>query len=171
MFFFVGLLPAFFLSGQWSGGLGLLLLLGTTSRQGRALGLAIGGAWWVQLLLHLPDQLALPSFPLYRLGLLLGPIAWWAALDLLTEEHEVQLMRSISRFPETIDSAARLRSPHLLAHYLHSLATDLHSYYNAHQFLIDDENLRNARLNLIYATRTVLAKGLGLLGVSAPEEM
>ena len=93
------------------------------------------------------------------------------ALDLLNEDHEMALMRNISRFPETIDSAARLRSPHLLAHYLHSLATDLHSYYNAHQFLIEDENLRNARLNLIEATRTVLAKGLGLLGVSAPEEM
>ena len=68
-------------------------------------------------------------------------------------------------------SSARLRSPHLLAHYLHSLATDLHSYYNAHQFLVSDENLRNARLNLILATQTVLRKGLSLLGVSSPEEM
>jgi arginyl-tRNA synthetase len=94
-----------------------------------------------------------------------------AALDLLTEEHEVQMMRQISRFPETIDSAARLRAPHLLAHYLHSLATDLHSYYNAHQFLVKEENLRNARLNLVLATRIVLSRGLSLLGVSAPEEM
>ena len=94
-----------------------------------------------------------------------------AALDLLTEDHELQLMRTISRFPETIESAARLRAPHLMAHYLHSLATDLHSYYNAHQFLVDEENLRNARLNLIYSTRLVLKEGLGLLGVSAPEEM
>jgi arginyl-tRNA synthetase len=93
------------------------------------------------------------------------------ALDLLEEEHELALMRTISRFPETIESAARLRSPHLLAHYLHALATDLHSYYNAHQFLVKEENLRNARLNLVLATRTVLRKGLSLLGVSAPEEM
>mgnify|MGYP001826875078 CR=1 FL=1 len=93
------------------------------------------------------------------------------ALDLLTQEHEVALMRNISRFIETIESAARLRSPHLLAHYLHSLATDLHSYYNAHQFLVKDENLRNARLNLILATQTILRNGLALLGVSAPEEM
>jgi arginyl-tRNA synthetase len=93
------------------------------------------------------------------------------ALDLLTEEHETQMMRQISRFPETIESAARLRAPHMLAHYLHALATDLHSYYNAHQFLVPDENLRNARLNLILATRIVLANGLSLLGVSAPEEM
>ena len=94
-----------------------------------------------------------------------------AALDLLTEDHEMQMMRNISRFPEIIDSAARLRAPHLLAHYLHSLATDLHSYYNAHQFLVDDENLRNARLNLILATKIILSNGLALLGVSAPEEM
>jgi len=94
-----------------------------------------------------------------------------AAMNLLTEEHELQLMRSLSRFPECIDSAARLRSPHLLAHYLHALATDLHSYYNAHQFLVDEENLRNARLNLILAARIVLGSGLKLLGVSAPEEM
>jgi arginyl-tRNA synthetase len=93
------------------------------------------------------------------------------ALDLLTEEHEVQLMRTISRFPETIDAAARLRAPHLLAHYLQALATDLHAYYNSHQFLVDEENLRNARLNLVLATKMVLSKGLGLLGVSAPEEM
>ncbi len=94
-----------------------------------------------------------------------------AALDLLKEDHELALMRSISRFPETIESAARLRAPHLMAHYLSSLATDLHSYYNAHQFLVEEENLRNARLNLVLATRIVLKKGLALLGVSAPEEM
>jgi arginyl-tRNA synthetase len=94
-----------------------------------------------------------------------------AALGLLTEEHELQLMRSISRFPESVEAAARLRSPHLIAHYLHALATDLHSYYNAHQFLVEEENLRNARLNLILATRAVLKSGLNLLGVSAPEEM
>jgi arginyl-tRNA synthetase len=100
-----------------------------------------------------------------------NPAIGEAALDLLTEEHELQLMRSISRFPESIAAAAESRAPHQLAHYLHALATDLHAYYNAHQFLVEDENLRNARLNLVAATRTVLAKGLGLLGVSAPEEM
>jgi arginyl-tRNA synthetase len=93
------------------------------------------------------------------------------ALNLLAEDHELALMRTISRFPETIESAARIRSPHLMAHYLHALATDLHSYYNAHQFLVDEENLRNARLNLIMATRIILENGLALLGVSAPEEM
>ncbi len=94
-----------------------------------------------------------------------------AALDLLTEDHELALTRTLSRFPETIESAARSRTPHLLAHYLHSVATELHAYYNAHQFLVEDENLRNARLNLILATKIILHKGLALLGVLAPEEM
>ncbi len=94
-----------------------------------------------------------------------------AALGLLTQEHELELMRTLSRYPESIESAARLRSPHLVAYYLHALATDLHAYYNAHQFLVDEENLRNARLNLILAARIVLRSGLNLLGVSAPEEM
>ncbi len=94
-----------------------------------------------------------------------------AALELLTEAHETQLMRALGRFPEVIESAARSRAPHQVAHYLHALATDLHAYYNAHQFLVDDENLRNARLNLVLATRIVLGTGLKLLGVSAPQEM
>jgi arginyl-tRNA synthetase len=94
-----------------------------------------------------------------------------AALDLLTEDHELALTRTLSRFPETIESAALSRTPHLLAHYLHSVATALHAYYNAHHFLVDEENLRNARLNLVLATKIVLKNGLTLLGVLAPEEM
>lgn len=94
-----------------------------------------------------------------------------AALNVLDAPHELALLREISRYPEIIESAARLRSPHLVAHYLHQLATDFHAYYNAHQFLVEDEHLRNARLNLVEATRQVLVNGLDLLGVSAPGEM
>jgi arginyl-tRNA synthetase len=70
-----------------------------------------------------------------------------------------------------LEAAALQHEPHLLAHYLRELANDLHTYYNAHQFLVDDEPLRDARLNLIDATRQVLANGLQLLGVSAPQSM
>jgi arginyl-tRNA synthetase len=94
-----------------------------------------------------------------------------ASLDRLEEDHEFDLIRELSRYPESVEAAARKRAPHLVAHYLHALATALHAYYNAHQFLVEDENLRNARLNLILATRIVLASGLDLLGVSAPEQM
>ena len=94
-----------------------------------------------------------------------------AALKLLTEENEIKLLRALSRYPEVIESSARLRAPHQLAHYLQALATEFHAYYNSQQFLVDDENTRNARLNLILATRYVLANGLGLLGISAPDSM
>ncbi len=92
-------------------------------------------------------------------------------LHLLHEAHEDALMVSLSRYPEVVETAALQHEPHQLAHYLRELANDLHTYYNAHQFLVEDSTLRNARLNLIEATRQVLANGLDLLGVSAPEAM
>ncbi|MBE9547960.1 MAG: arginine--tRNA ligase [Proteobacteria bacterium] len=94
-----------------------------------------------------------------------------ASLDLLTEEHEIAMTRLLSRYPETIETAARTRSPHMLAYYLQDLANGLHSYYNAHHFMVDNENLRNARLALIDAARQVFRNGLGIIGVSAPEKM
>lgn len=94
-----------------------------------------------------------------------------ANLPLLTEAHEQQLIEDIARYPEVITSAAEHYEPHLIAHFLQELATKLHSYYNAHQFIVDDEKSRNARLALISATRIILANGLKLLGVSAPESM
>jgi arginyl-tRNA synthetase len=92
-------------------------------------------------------------------------------LHLLSETHEEALMVNLSRYPELVENAALNHEPHLLAHYLRDLAHDFHTYYNAHQFLVDDEALRNARLNLIQATRQVIANGLKLLGVSAPDSM
>lgn len=89
----------------------------------------------------------------------------------LTEPHEKALIRSITYYPELLETAARALEPHQLAHYLRDLAGDFHAYYNAHTFIVDDVNLRNARLNLVAATRQVLENGLKLLGVSAPEKM
>jgi arginyl-tRNA synthetase len=92
-------------------------------------------------------------------------------LPRLTEEHEQALLRSLSRYPEVVESAAISHEPHQLTHYLRELANDFHTYYNAHQFLVQDEALRDARLKLILAARVVLGNGLNLLGVSAPEIM
>jgi len=94
-----------------------------------------------------------------------------AALTMLTESHEKALMTSLSRYPEIIELAANNRAPQHLVHYLRDLANELHSYYNAHQFIVDDVALRNARLVLIHATRTVIANGLAIIGVSAPDSM
>ena len=64
-----------------------------------------------------------------------------------------------------------LHEPHQLAHYLRELANEFHTYYNAHQFLVEDNSLRDARLTLIQAVRQIIGNGLTLLGVSAPETM
>jgi len=92
-------------------------------------------------------------------------------LDRLTETHESALLTTLARYPEVLESAALQHAPHHLVHYLRELAAELHGYYNAHQFLVEDAGLRDARLNLIAAVRQVLINGLHLLDVSAPESM
>ena len=94
-----------------------------------------------------------------------------ASLELLDTEHEQALMVELSRYPEIVESAAQNLEPHLVAIYLRELAAAFHAYYNAHQFLVDDPAVRDARLTLAAATRQVLANGLDLLGLSAPESM
>jgi arginyl-tRNA synthetase len=92
-------------------------------------------------------------------------------LSLLTEDHEQALFTMLSRYPEVVELAAITHTPHLLAHFLMDLARDFHTYYNAHQFMTDDIDLSQARLTLITAVRQVIANGLGLMGVSAPQSM
>ena len=94
-----------------------------------------------------------------------------ASLHRLVEPHEQALLASISRYPEIVEQAAMQRAPHTLVHYLREVANDFHTYYNAHQFLVDEAELRDARLTLIQGLRQVIRNGLGLLGVSAPEAM
>jgi arginyl-tRNA synthetase len=94
-----------------------------------------------------------------------------AHLEQLSEPHEQSLMVNLSRYPEILAAAAINHEPHQIAHYLRDLANDFHTYYNAHQFLVEEPGLRNARLNMIKATQQVLANGLKLLGVSAPDSM
>jgi len=89
----------------------------------------------------------------------------------LSEEHETALLRRLDRFPEVIANAAANSEPHSVATYLRELAGDFHTYYNAHKMLVDDQPLRDARLALSQAVRQVLANGLDLLGLSAPETM
>ncbi|MEO7359537.1 MAG: DALR anticodon-binding domain-containing protein, partial [Gemmatimonadaceae bacterium] len=95
-----------------------------------------------------------------------------AHLDRLSDTHEQTLMIEISRYPETVEAAAAQLEPHALAQYLRELAQAFHTFYNDQPILIaDDADLRDARLALAVAARQVLANGLDLLGVSAPEAM
>ena len=96
-----------------------------------------------------------------------------AARSQLSNEHELELMNLMLRYPETVERAAEMRAPHLVANYLRELAAALHGYYDGSgvKVLVDEDDLRNARLNLLLAVKQVLANGLKLLGVSAPEKM
>jgi len=94
-----------------------------------------------------------------------------ASLHLLDDAPAQELMRELSRFAEVVEAAGATLEPHLLAQYLRELANAFHGWYHASPVLVEDGPLRDARLALALATRQVLANGLDLLGVSAPEKM
>jgi len=95
-----------------------------------------------------------------------------ADLSPLVSPYEVALAAKLAEFPEVLAHAANEFAPLLITYYLHDdVAARLHTYYNAERFLVEDEALKLARLALVAATRQVLANGLAVLGVSAPERM
>jgi arginyl-tRNA synthetase len=93
------------------------------------------------------------------------------ALARLTQQQEQAVLNAVTRYPEIVEQAALNRAPHAVAHYLRELANAFHTYYNAEQFIVEDAELRNARLALVLAVQQVLRNGLTLLGVSAPQSM
>jgi arginyl-tRNA synthetase len=92
-------------------------------------------------------------------------------LSPLYSAHDAALMQRLSEFPELVENSAADLAPHTIANYLKDLASDLHSFYNEHKILVEDETTKLARLALISATQQVLRNGLQLLGVSAPNKM
>ena len=93
------------------------------------------------------------------------------SLSALTLDGEKDLIVKLGRYPEVVKNAANNREPHQIANYLKELAAEFHTYYNSEKTLVDDDDVRNARLTLAEAVRQVIANGLSLLGVSAPQEM
>ena len=94
-----------------------------------------------------------------------------ADLTLLIEGSEKALIKQLNRYKGVVESSALQYEPHQLAYYLRELASNFHSYYNDHPFLLDDIALSQSRLSLISATKQVFVNGLTLLGVSAPDSM
>ena len=92
-------------------------------------------------------------------------------LSALVSPYEEALLRRIADYPDELAVAAREHAPHQLTFYLKDLARDFHGYYNAERFLVDDQQVRAARLALAVATGQVLRNGLSLLKISAPEQM
>jgi arginyl-tRNA synthetase len=89
----------------------------------------------------------------------------------LTLPEEVTILKLLAGYPELVEGAARNLEPHRITYFLTELASQLHSYYYKHRFITDDEWLTQARLWLVGGVKTVLAHGLGILGVEAPETM
>jgi arginyl-tRNA synthetase len=102
-----------------------------------------------------------------------APDAEWADVDLspLVEPEELELIKTLDRFPEVVRTAAYDFAPHLLAEYALDLSRSFHAYYDKHRVLTDDEGLSHARLALLSALRTVLRNSLDILGMDAPSEM
>lgn len=94
-----------------------------------------------------------------------------AALAELPEAAAEELAKRLGSWPDTVGSAARNHAPQQLTNALRDIAQEFHAYYNAHKILVEDARTRNARLTLCVAVQAVIAQGLGLLGVSAPERM
>lgn len=92
-------------------------------------------------------------------------------LGLLESEKAAELMKALVKFPEVVKHAAINLEPHLVVNYLRELARHFHSYYDTEKCIVDEKPLRDARFALITAVQIVLAKGLQLIGVSAPESM
>ena len=94
-----------------------------------------------------------------------------AGVARLTEPEEIVLLKTLSRFPESVQSSAENLEPHRITFFLMNLASVFHAYYNKHRVLTDDSVLSCGRLYLVEAVRKVIQNGLALLGVSAPEKM
>ena len=89
----------------------------------------------------------------------------------VASERELALCGRLREFPDMIESAARDYAPHAIAFYLRELAAEFHAWYNAERLLVEDEAQKQARLALAVAVRRVIANGLHILGVAAPEHM
>jgi arginyl-tRNA synthetase len=99
------------------------------------------------------------------------PFSPQADLNLLQEAEEMTLIKKLLEYPEAISKAARFLEPHRVPAYLQELAATFHRFYHHHQVVSNDRELTKARLLLVEATRIVLANGLSILGISAPERM
>ncbi len=90
---------------------------------------------------------------------------------LLTAQEELDLIKKLDQFPETLYDAGRNFAPHLVCEYLQDLASLFHNFYDKYRVITEDEELTRSRLALIKGVQIVLKKGLGILGISAPDRM
>ena len=92
-------------------------------------------------------------------------------LALLSSEKEIEILKLLRQYPQLIERSAKAGEPHLLCYFLRDLSGVFHSYYNSEKFLIEDKELMTSRLFLLKGVKQVIANGLRVLGIKAPEEM
>ena len=92
-------------------------------------------------------------------------------LALLGSEKEIEILKLLRQYPQLIERSAKAGEPHLLCYFLRDLSGVFHSYYNSEKFLIEDKELMTSRLFLLKGVKQVIANGLRVLGIKAPEEM
>ncbi|NLD17272.1 MAG: arginine--tRNA ligase [Tissierellia bacterium] len=92
-------------------------------------------------------------------------------ISLLNGDEEFEILKSIYNFEDVIKDAGEKYQPFFITRHIVSLAQAFNKYYASTSILVDDEELKNARLMLCYATKTVIKNGLGILGIKAPEKM
>lgn len=92
-------------------------------------------------------------------------------LDFLSEEEELKIIKKLYSYPDIVKKSAERYEPHLLTNYMRELAQEIHSYYNKFQILVDDNNIRNARLSLIEACRQVFENSGNIIGIKMPDKM
>ena len=89
----------------------------------------------------------------------------------LREEEELNIINKLSSYPDVILSATKKYEPHLITNYVRELAQEVHAYYNKHQILVENNDLRNARLSLMEATKYVFQNSAKIIGIEMPEKM
>ncbi|MEL0227385.1 MAG: arginine--tRNA ligase [Gammaproteobacteria bacterium] len=92
-------------------------------------------------------------------------------LALLGSEKEIEILKLLRQYPQLIERSAKAGEPHLLCYFLRDLSGVFHSYYNSEKVLIEDKELMTSRLFLLKGVKQVIANGLRVLGIKAPEEM
>ena len=89
----------------------------------------------------------------------------------LREEEELNIINKLSSYPDVILSATKKYEPHLITNYVRELAQEVHAYYNKHQILVENNDLRNARLSLMEAAKYVFQNSAKIIGIEMPEKM
>ncbi|MFW5649352.1 MAG: arginine--tRNA ligase [Candidatus Alkaliphilus sp. MAG34] len=91
--------------------------------------------------------------------------------ELLTDDITLEVLKGIQQFPEIVEDAQRKNEPSIITRHIVDVAQAFNRFYHEHSILVEDEELKKARLAVVFAVKQVLNTGLGLLGIQAPERM